>query len=159
MNEQLMAAKPEWTQKVMNALVRAAIYSSENKAEVAQLLSKDGEGYLPVPGEVVARAMTKYDMETYGPAKALQHPEWGNGRIDFQPWPYPSATKLIVEAMTTTVVGGDTTFLSGLDPEFVARDLVDYTFVKSALEKYPDWKKDPSVSQGDPYNREELISL
>lgn len=159
MNEQLVQAKPEWTQAVMNALVRAAIYSSENKKEVATLLSRDGEGYLPMPAPVVEQAMIKYDVETYGPTKALQHADWGNGRIDFQPWPYPSATKLIVEAMNKTLVAGDTTFLKGLDPSFVAEDLVDYAFVKSALEKYPDWKKDPSVAKGDPYNREELIAI
>ncbi len=148
MNEQLMQAKPEWTQAVMNALVRAAIYASENKKEVAALLSKDGAGYLPVPAPVVERAMTKYDMETYGPTKALQHPEWGNGRIDFQPWPYPSATKLIVDAMNKTVVAGDTTFLSGLDPEFVAKDLVDYAFIKSASGEISGLEKGPERRPG-----------
>ncbi len=45
-NEELTKRKPEWTQKVINVVVRAAIYASENKKEVAKLLSKDGEGYL-----------------------------------------------------------------------------------------------------------------
>lgn len=159
MNEELTKQKPEWTQKAVNAVVRGALYASENKKEVAKLLSKDGEGYLPVPGEVVERAMTKYDLETYGPSKAIKHPEWGNGRIDFQPWPYPSATTLIVEAMNKTVVSGDTTFLKGLDPKLVASELVDYGFVKKALEKFPRWKNDPSVSKGDPYVREEIIEV
>jgi len=158
-NELVTKQKPEWTQKVVNAIVRASIYSSENKKEVARLLSKDGEGYLPVPVEVVDRAINKYDLETYGPGKAIQHPEWGNGRIDFQPWPYPSATKLIVEALSKTVVSGDTSFLKELDPAFVADDLVDYTFVKQALEKFPAWKNDPSVSKGDPFEREEIVQV
>jgi NitT/TauT family transport system substrate-binding protein len=159
MNEELTKQKPEWTQKTVNAVVRGAIYASENKKEVARLLSKDGEGYLPVSAEVVERAMTKYDMESYGASKAIQHPEWGNGRIDFQPWPYPSATRLIVEAMKKTAVSGDTAFLTGLDANYVAGDLVDYTFVKAALEKFPQWKKDPSVSQDDPFTREEVVSV
>jgi NitT/TauT family transport system substrate-binding protein len=159
MNEELTKRKPEWTQKVVNAVVHGAIYASENKKEVARLLSKDGEGYLPVPAEVVERAMTKYDQETYGASKAIQHPEWGNGRIDFQPWPYPSATRLIVEAMSSTVVSGDTTFLKGLDPKAVADDLVDYTYVRKALEKFPQWKNDPSVSKGDPFVREEIVKV
>lgn len=159
MNETLLQQKPEWSQKVVNAVVHGAIYASENKKEVAKLLSKDGEGYLPVPAEVVERAMTKYDAETYGPTKAIQHPDWGNGRIDFQPWPYPSATQLIVEAMGKTVVSGDTAFLKGLDPKVVANELVDYTFVKKALEKFPQWKNDPSVSKGDPFVREEIVKV
>ncbi|PWR00989.1 ABC transporter substrate-binding protein [Meridianimarinicoccus roseus] len=161
MNEQVTQAKPEWTQAVMNAVVRGSIYASQNKEEVAELLSKDGMGYLPAPAPVVKRAMTVYDdnaeyMET-GAIKNVA--EYQNGRIDFQPWPYPSATRMIVEAMTETVVSGETTFLQGLDPQFVADDLVDYAFVKAALEKFPEWKNDPSVNPGDPYNREEVLKL
>ncbi len=162
MNEQVTAAKPEWTQKVMNAVVRASVYASQNKAEVAEMLSKDGKGYLPAPAKVVTRAMTLYaDNPDYISTGAIANEgEYHNGRIDFQPWPYPSATKLIVEAMNETVVSGETKFLDGLDPEFVANDLVDYNFVKAALEKYPDWKNDPSVATGsDPYTREEILKL
>lgn len=162
MNEEVTAAKPEWTQKVMNALVRASVYASQNKEEVAGLLSKDGEGYLPAPAAVVKRAMTLYaGNDAYQETGAIKNEaEFRNGRIDFQPWPYPSATKLIVEAMNDTVVSGDTTFLNGLDPEFVAGDLVNYDYVKAALEKYPEWKNDPSVAAGgDPYTREEIFKL
>ena len=151
---------PEWTQKVMNGIVKAQVYTSANKEEVAEMLSRDGKGYLPMPAKVVKGAMTLYsDDEAYLESEAIKHPGWGNGRIDFQPWPYPSATKMIVSAMNETVVDGDKTFLSKLDPEFVAKDLVNYEFVKRALEKNPDWKKDPSVNPADPFNREETVSL
>lgn len=161
MHEEATTAKAEWTQKVMNAVVKGAIYSSENKAEVAGLLSKDGEGYLPAPAAVVERAMTVYQEDSaYKDAGIIKHqPEWQNGRIDFQPWPYPSATKLIVEAMGETVVSGDTKFLEGLDPDFVANDLVNYEFVKNALDANPAWQNDPSVNPGDPFNREEVLKL
>ncbi|RED25825.1 NitT/TauT family transport system substrate-binding protein [Rhodopseudomonas thermotolerans] len=159
MNEEVTKKKPEWTQKVMNALVRAEIYAAANKKEVAKLLSKDGEGYLPLPAPVVERAMTYYDDKAYGETHAITHPEWKLGRIDFQPWPYPSATKLIVESMNDTVVSGDTTFLKKLDPDFVAKDLVDYNFVKQAMTKYPDWKKAPSVDPADPFARTEVLAL
>ncbi|MBN2629611.1 MAG: ABC transporter substrate-binding protein [Rhodobacteraceae bacterium] len=162
MNEKVTREKPEWTQKVMNAVVRASIYASENKLEVATLLSKDGAGYLPAPADVVIRAMTLYaDNPDYIASGAIANvDEYRNGRIDFQPWPYPSATKLIVEEMNRTVVSGDTTFLNGLDPDFVVNDLVNYAFVKAALEKYPAWRNDPSVTQGsDPYVREEVLKL
>ncbi|MGO9174121.1 MAG: ABC transporter substrate-binding protein, partial [Rhodomicrobium sp.] len=38
MHEALTKQKPEWTQKSVNAVVRGAIYASENKKEVARLL-------------------------------------------------------------------------------------------------------------------------
>lgn len=159
MNEQVTAKKPEWTQKVINAVVRASVYASQNKKEVAHMLSRDGKKYLPMPGKVVERAMTYYDDKDYEAPDAIKHADWGNGRIDFSPWPYPSATRLIVEEMNKSVVSGNTTFLKDLDPNFVAKDLVDYRHVKAALAKYPDWKKDPSVNPADPFNRTEILKL
>jgi NitT/TauT family transport system substrate-binding protein len=160
MNEQTVAAKPEWTQKVMNAVVKAQIYAQENKAEVARMLSKDGKKYLPMPAEVVERAMTFYGPTDYTDPAANRHvTEWQNGRIDFQPYPYPSATKLIVEEMNKTLVGGDKTFLEGLDPEFVAKDLVDYNHVKVAMERFMDWSKVPGIDPANPYQREEVVVL
>ena len=58
MNELQVTKNPEWSQKVMNAIVKAQVYSQENKQEVARLLSKDGEKYLPMKAKVVERAMT-----------------------------------------------------------------------------------------------------
>lgn len=161
LHESATKNRPEWSQKVLNAIVRAEIFTSQNKEEVAQLLSRDGAGYLPMPAQVVKRAMLLYaNNEDYLKNGAIKHAkEWKNNRIDFQPWPYPSATKLIAENLTKTVVGGDRTFLDKIDPDFVAKDLVEYSFVKNALEKYPDWKKDPSVNVQDPYNRVEQLQV
>ncbi|MFK8110762.1 MAG: ABC transporter substrate-binding protein [Rubripirellula sp.] len=160
MHESDTVQKPEWTQKVINAIVKAQIYTSKNKAEVAEMLSRDGKGYLPMPAAVVKRAMTLYTDEAgYLSSDAIKHEEWENGRIDFQPWPYPSATRMIVKAMNQTVVDGDKTFLSGLDPEFVVKDLVNYDYVRNSLEKYPEWKNDPSVNPSNPFEREEVVDL
>ena len=65
----------------------------------------------------------------------------------------------MVDSMRDTVVSGDTAFLEGLDSQFVADDLVDYSFVKAALDQYPAWLNDPSVNPGDPFNREEVLAL
>jgi NitT/TauT family transport system substrate-binding protein len=160
MNEQTVAANPTWTQKVMNAIVRAEIYAQEHKEEVALMMSKDGKGYLPMPGKAVVRAMTFYDENQYNSPHAIRNKaDFANGRIDFSPYPYPSATKLIVNAMNETLVGGDTTFLAGLDPQFVADDLVDYQFVKAAMAKYPGWEKAPGVDPANPYEREEVVRI
>lgn len=150
--------KPEWTQKVTDSIVRAHIFASNNKAEVAKLISRDGKGYLPTPADVVTKAVTDYGP-AYDQSGAIRHRDWKNGRIDFQPWPYPSATKLIVDNMNKTLVEGDTTFLKGLDPDFVAKDLVDYRFVKEAINKNPDWLNDPSVDRANPFERKEILAL
>jgi NitT/TauT family transport system substrate-binding protein len=160
MHEEKTVEKPKWTQKVMNAVVRASVYASQNKAEVAQLLSKDGKKYFPMPASVVKRAMTLYGVDDYVDTGANRHAaEWKNGRIDFQPWPYPSATKFMVDSMNKTVVGGDKSFLKGLNRDEVASDMVDYNYVKKSCEKFPEWKLDPSVNESDPYEREEVISI
>jgi NitT/TauT family transport system substrate-binding protein len=157
-HERQTVERPEWSQKVVDAIVKAQIYSSKNKTEVARLISKDGKGYLPMPADVVIKAVADYG-DAYAANGAIRHRDWRNGRIDFQPWPYPSATKLIVEAMGETVVEGDATFLKGLDPDFVVKDLVDYRFVTSALERFPEWTDDPSVDRASPFAREELLTL
>lgn len=160
MNENTVNAKPEWTQKVMNAIVRAEVYAQENKAEVARMMSRDGKGYLPMPGDAVVRAMTYYDEANYTSPHAIRNKEeFGNGRIDFSPFPYPSATEMIVSAMNDTLVGGEKTFLEGLDPKFVAQDLVDYTHVKAAMAKYPGWESAPGVDPANPFVREEVIKI
>ena len=159
MNENQINANPEWSQKVMNAIVRAQIYAQQNKKEVAHMLSKDGKGYLPMKADIIERAMTLYDEASYATPDAIQNPDWGSGRIDFQPWPYPSATKLIVNELKQTLVGGDTTFLQQLDADFVADDLVDYRFVKAAMERHTGWQQGPGFNADNPFEREEVIKL
>tara|TARA_R110001592_G_scaffold87425_2_gene258255 strand:+ start:191 stop:1453 length:1263 start_codon:yes stop_codon:yes gene_type:complete len=159
MNEQQVNANPEWTQKVMNAIVKAQIYAQQNKKEVAEMMSRDGKRYLPMKADIVEKAMTDYDDESYGKPDAIQHPEWGSGRIDFQPWPFPSATKLIVNELKRTLVGGDTSFLQDLDADFVAEDLVDYRFVKAAMEAHSGWEDAPGFNAADPFAREEVVKL
>lgn len=159
MNETKVNANPQWTQKVMNAIVKAQAYAQQNKKEVAHLMSKDGEGYLPMKGKVVERAMTFYDEKDYTEPDAIQHPEWGTGRIDFQPWPYPSATKLIVDELKKTLVGGDTSFMDKLDGDFVATDLVDYNFVKVAMEQNGGWQQASGFSADNMFEREEVVKL
>ena len=149
-----------WAQGVHNAVVRAQIHLAENREEMSELLSRDGKGYLPVPKEVVKRAMMFYDPAYYNNPLAIKHPEWDQNRIDFQAWPYRSATELVVSDLKETVVTGDDTFLADLTPQHVADDLVNYDFVKTALEANPKWRNDASVPQeGDPYVRTEVFQL
>jgi NitT/TauT family transport system substrate-binding protein len=153
MNENQVNASPEWTQRVINAVVRGSEYAQQNKGKVAEMLSRDGQGYLPMPAEVVRRAMTHYNEAEYRESGAVSHPDWRVGRIDFSPYPYPSATKRLVTEMNQTLVEGDTTFLQGLDPDFVADDLVDYRFVEEALRHHP------GANYLDELTRKERIKL
>ena len=104
--------------------------------------------------------MLFYDPAYYNNPNAIKHPEWGMDRINFQSWPYRSATELVVSDLKKTVVTGDAAFLDTLTPEFVANDLVNYDYIKKSLELNPAWRNDPSVPKGDdPYTRVEVIQL
>ena len=145
-------ARAPWAQAVHNALVAAQIHLVENRQAMAEMLSKDGKGYLPFPKEVVGRSMMLYDIPYPGNPQAI--------RINFQGWPYPSATELVVTDLKKTVITGDAAFLDKLDAKFVANDLVNYTFIKKALEANPKWKNDQSVPKsGDPFVRVETVDL
>ena len=149
-----------WAQGVHNAIIAAQIHLGENREEMAQLLSRDGKKYLPFPKKIIERAMLFYDPAYYNNPVAIKHPEWGMDRINFQSWPYRSATELVVSDLKETVLTGDAGFLDNLTPQHVADDLVNYTFVKNALEANPKWKNDPSVPKtGDPYSRVEVVEL
>lgn len=149
-----------WAQGVHNAVISAQIHIAENRDQIAHMLSRDGKKYLPFPEKVIKRAMLFYDPAYYNNPHAIQHPEWGMNRINFQSWPYRSATELVVSDLKNTVLTGDAGFLENLTPQFVADDLVNYTYVKKSLELNPRWREDPSVpSSGDPFTRVEVVEL
>jgi NitT/TauT family transport system substrate-binding protein len=153
-------ARAAWAQSVHNAVVAAQIHLFENREAMAEMLSKDGKGYLPFPKEVVKRAMMLYDVPYPGSPDAIKHKDWGNDRINFQGWPYRSATELVVNDMKKTVITGDAAFLDKLEPRFVTDDLVNYTFIRKALEAHPKWKNDRSVPKtGDPFTRTETVAI
>lgn len=153
-------ARAAWTQGIHNAVVAAQLYMAENREATARMLSKDGKNYLPFDFAVIDRAMNFYDPAYYKNPLAIKHLDWKQSRINFQAWPYPSATKVVVEELRKVVLTGDRAFMDDLTADFVAKDLVNYDFVKKALEKNPKWRKDLSVPQkGDPYNRVEVIKV
>jgi NitT/TauT family transport system substrate-binding protein len=149
-----------WAQGVHNAIVEAQLFMAENRKETAKLLSKDGKNYLPFPFEVIDRAMNFYDPAYYKNPQAIKHVDWHQDRIDFQAWPYPSATKVVTDELKKVVLTGDRAFMDNLTAETVVKDLVNYGYIKKSLEKYPKWKNDPSVPKsGDPYTRMEVIEV
>jgi len=162
MMEALLKQDPIFTQKVMNAIVRAQLWVKQNPAQTAHILSKDGANYLPVDEQTLLRVFTKYDLATYGaPAKptAIQHPEWQNSRISFQPYPYPSATQFIAKAMQHTIMEGDHSFLQRLDPDFVSRDIVEESFVRKAIDNAGGLGLFDEINLEHPWDRQEVIDL
>ncbi|MCG8470363.1 MAG: ABC transporter substrate-binding protein [Desulfobacterales bacterium] len=160
MPEKITQFHPAFSQRVINAVVRAQLWITENREKAAHLLSRDGMGYLPMDQEVLKQAFLAYDPLVYGPSGALRHPEWQMDRIGFQPWPYPSATRLLVRELANTRVEGDLAFLKGLSPEFAARDLVDDRFVRCAMEALGGTGKFMYGELGDnPFERQEVLSI
>ncbi|TRW92215.1 ABC transporter substrate-binding protein [Candidatus Methylobacter oryzae] len=136
MREADLELRPEWSQGVVNSIVKAQRWIRENRQETAQILSKEsGNNYTPHPQAVLERALSHYDADTYSQQGALQHVDWQQRRIDFQPFPYPSYTEELVRLLKLTHVEGDVKFLNGLNPSAVAKDLVDDRFVRKAIEK------------------------
>lgn len=129
--------RPEWVQRVTNALVKAQLWTLDHRVEAATLLSNAGEGkytpHLPaVLGKVLAPPQA--DWQRYVDSGAIRHPDWKQSRIDFQPYPFASYTETMVELLKQTHIAGENLFLRDLDPARVAGELVDERFVRKAIE-------------------------
>ncbi len=136
MHERDLEGRPEWSQKVVNAIVKAQLWTRANRAEVAKILSKDGANrYTPHALPVLERVLAppESDAAFYQTSGAIRHPDWQARRIDFQPYPFPSYTEELVRRLNDTLIEGDRGFLATLDPATAARELVDDRFVKKAI--------------------------
>lgn len=160
--DKLINEHPVFTGKVTNAIVRAQLWLNANRLEAAKLLSRSGMRLLPQSESVIKRALSTYDVKTYGAGQnpqAIYHPEWGINRIDFQPYPYPSATNLIIENMKKTKVEGNIDFLNRLDSNFIVKDLVDDRFAKAAINNLGGVGQFPQADINNPWSREEVIAF
>jgi len=132
-HEEDVKSRPEWTQRVVNAIVSSQRWMQGNRLEVADILSQEGgRNYTPHSKAILTRALTAYG-KAYVQDRAILHPEWKNQRIDFQPYPFDSYTKELVRLLKVTQVEGDQAFLKTLNPNLVARDLVTDQFVRKAI--------------------------
>jgi NitT/TauT family transport system substrate-binding protein len=136
MHERDLQQRPEWSQKVVNAMVKAQLWTRENRAETAALLSKEGANkYTPHSEAVLEKVLSPPDSDNTGYVQsgAIRNAAWLERRIDFQPYPYASYTEELVRRLKTTLMEGDHAFLDNLDPVTAARELVDDSFVKRAV--------------------------
>lgn len=154
--ERDIVERPEWAQKVTNAMVKAQLWTRDNQLETAKLLASSGEGkYTPHGLPVLTKVLAATEMAQYTRDGVIKHPQWNQRRIDFQPYPYPSYTEELVKALQVTHVEGNAAFLEKLDPKFVARDLVDDRFVKAALKQVGGLK---AFGHAESFTRKEIIA-
>lgn len=152
-HEKFISRHTVTTQKAVNAITRAQLWCNKNPNETAHLLSRDGEGYLPFPKEILSRVFENPQK------KELKHPQWDVARIGFQPFPYPSATRFIIDQMRQTRVEGDTLFLENLDTPKAADLLVDNSFVMKSLDQVGGLKAFCRCDIEKPYSREESVEI
>lgn len=139
MHERDLSERPQWSQKVVNAIVQAQAWARGHRDETARLMAKSGaRHYTPHTHETLAKVLAPPpgDAAAYAASGAIKHPQWNDPRIDFQPYPFPSYTETLVSMLKSTYVEGKNEFLAGLDPAFVARDLVDDRFVRKAIGEF-----------------------
>lgn len=138
MSERDLQTRPEWVQNVVTSLAQAQLWIQDNRAETAEILSNKGSNrYTPHDYDVLADVLVAdpTQRQAHQEAGAIVHPDWGDKRIDFQPFPYPSYTQKLLEELKSTVVLGQNAFLNELDPSFVVNDLVDDRFVREAIKQ------------------------
>ena len=132
--ERDVSDKPEWAQRVTNAIVNAQLWTRSNQIATATLLSNAGEQrYTPHSQQALAKVLAATDYASYEASGIVKNKGWYQRRIDFQPYPFASYTEELVRAIRDTRVEGDAKFLETLDPKFAARDLVDDRFVRKAI--------------------------
>ncbi|WP_261403693.1 ABC transporter substrate-binding protein [Chenggangzhangella methanolivorans] len=158
MQERDLNERPEWSQKVVDAMVKAQLWTRDNRAETAALLSKDGENkYTPHAKAVLEKVLApaETDVEAYVKSGAIKNADWRERRIDFQPYPFPSYTEELVKRLKETAIEGDNRFLAELDPATAARELVDDRFVRKAVEAAGGLK---AFGLADSWTRSEIVS-
>jgi NitT/TauT family transport system substrate-binding protein len=137
MHEQDLTQRAAWSQKVVDAIVKAQLWTRAHPEDAAKLLSKEGPNhYTPHTSALLGRVLAPpaSDAGRYLADKAIVHASWHAKRIDFQPYPFPSYTEELVRRLKTTQAEGANQFLAQLDPAFAAHDLVDDRFVKKSIE-------------------------
>ena len=138
MHEKDLQQQPEWSQKVVNAIVEAQLWCRNHRAETAQLISREHKPRLtPHIHAVIAQVINPAAQKQQGyiASGAIKHPAWQEHRIDFQPYPFESYTVELIKRMRYTQVEGNPAFLQQLNPTLAARQLVDDRFVKKAIQR------------------------
>lgn len=159
MHEKDLQQQPEWSQKVVNAIVEAQLWCRNNRAETAKLISREHKPRLmPHIHAVIERVVNPPANQNlqYFASGARKHRNWQDHRIDFQPYPFESYTVDLIKRMRHTKVEGNVNFLKQLNPTLAARQLVDDRFVKKAILRVGGMK---AFGLPEKFNRQEVFEV
>ena len=129
-HESVIEKNPNDVQSLTDSVATAQLRINGNRRAAASMLSNGR--YLPQPLPAITKSLT-YAPEQY--QDRIKHPAWDPQRIGYQPFPFPSYTQSLAEAMHSTVVDGDTGFLSKLDPATAHHEMIDDRFVRESLRR------------------------
>ncbi|MFE9785999.1 ABC transporter substrate-binding protein [Nocardia salmonicida] len=124
--DDVIAERPSAVQQVTDAVVSAQLRINGDRNGSAAALTSGN--YLPQPLPAIRTALAYPE-----PPYQLRRPDWAPQLVGFKPYPYPSFTRRLVEAMHETIVDGDRSFLDGIDPSSAHNELVDDTFVLNSM--------------------------
>ena len=128
--------RPLWSEKIVDALVEAQLWTNNNRSETALLLSKQGlHKFMPHDPNILLKILDppQTSWQSYVDSGVIKHPEWQQNRIDFQPYPYSSYLETLLTMLQKTHMAGINSFLMQLEASQVAQELTDVRFVKKAL--------------------------
>lgn len=132
-NEELIGQQPDLLERTIRAIARAQLTIEADRSAAAGILTGGSQPFLPQEPAAVERALTYYDDSQYITSGAIQHPEWGINRVDYQPFPFASFTEELVIRLRSTLVQPASGFLDDIDPATVHAQLVDDRFARSAI--------------------------
>ncbi len=123
-----------WSEAVVKAIYKSALWAKDNREELAEILGKDGGGYFPMPIKIIKRALLKNDLETYGHhgTGAIMHDHWHVERVGFEPYPRQSAFEVTLDMMKRMVVPQSAALpekFRTLSSKKVADEIVHYDLV------------------------------
>lgn len=130
--EELVTSSPDLAQRAADAVVAAQLRIRKDRKAAAERLSAGG--YLPQKPAAIAKVLVEHDDHAYVEDGAVQHPDWDQPRIGFQPYAYPSYTEELVRQMRLTAIDADTDWLDRIEPGDVHQDLVATTINSRAID-------------------------
>ncbi len=125
----LIKNNPEAAQAIVDSIAKAQLWLNSNRSSAGTYLG----AYLPQAPAAITKAINDYGTAYNG--TAIQHPEWKNDRIGFQPFPYPSYTSELVKQLGLTTVDGDSSWLKKINLKTVHNDLVNSALVESSIKR------------------------
>lgn len=137
MHDHDLKNRPEWSEKVVDALVEAQIWVNNHREETALILSNRGKHQFTPHNQEILRAVlapSSQDWQRYIDSGVIKHPHWHQARIAFQPYPFASYLETLLLMLQKTKIAGVNQFLYQLDPQQVTQDLIAPEFVTSAIE-------------------------